>query len=85
MYKRTQAKRTYKASLFEMIFSKRKELLALYNAINNSNYTNPNELIVKTLENAIYLGIKNDVSFLIDNKLCLFEHQSTFNPNMRAT
>ena len=34
------------------------------------------------MENAIYLGMKNDVSCLIDMRIQLYEHQSTVNPNM---
>ena len=36
----------------------------------------------KTLENAVYMNMKNDVAFLLDNRLSLYEHQSTWNPNM---
>ena len=74
--------RNYKDSLFRMIFSDENELLALYNAMNGSHYTDPKLLVIKTLDNAIYLNIKNDVSFLIDNRLNLYEHQSTYNPNI---
>ena len=35
-----------------------------------------------TLENAVYMNMKNDVAFLLDNRLSLYEHQSTWNPNM---
>ena len=34
------------------------------------------------MENAIYMGIKNDLAFIIDTNLYLYEHQSTYNPNM---
>ena len=74
--------RNYKDSLFRMIFSDENELLALYNAMNGSHYTDPKLLVIKTLDNAIYLNIKNDVSFLIDNRLNLYEHQATYNPNI---
>lgn len=56
--------------------------LALYNAINDTNYANPNDIQFNTIEDAIYLGMKNDVSFIIMNELSLWEHQSTFNPNL---
>ena len=74
--------RTYKSRMFEMIFSDKKELLELYNAINGTNYTNPDDLVVNTLENAIYMAMHNDVSFLIDKRLNLYEHQSTYSPNL---
>lgn len=74
--------RKYKDRVFRMLFNNKQELMVLYNAINNTNYDNPEELQITTLENAIYLGMKNDVSFLIDSRLQLYEHQSTWNPNL---
>ena len=72
----------YKDRVFRMLFNNKQELMDLYNAINNTTYDNPEELQITTLENAIYLGMKNDVSFLIDSRLQLYEHQSTWNPNL---
>lgn len=74
--------RTYKDSLFRMIFREKKELLSLYNAINQSDYQNPDELEVNVLEDVIYMGMKNDVSFIIGDYMNLYEAQSTWNPNM---
>lgn len=76
------ANRQYKARLFEMIFSQKKELLELYNAVSGSDYTDPDKLEINTLENAIYMAMHNDLSFVIDSQLSLYEHQSTFNPNI---
>ena len=72
----------HKDRLFCAIFRGKKELLSLYNAINETAYTDENALIVNTLDNAIYMTMKNDVSFLIYGVLNLYEHQSTWNPNM---
>ena len=55
--------RNYKSSIFTMLFSGRKELLELYNAISGKEYKDPSLLEVNTLENAIYMAIKNDLSF----------------------
>ena len=74
--------REYKDSVFRMLYREKKNLLQLYNALNGTSHTDPEELIVTTLENAIYLGMKNDVSFLLDDRITLYEHQSTWNPNM---
>jgi len=74
--------RNYKDSVFRMLFSEKKRLLSLYNALNGTDYTDPEELEINTLENAIYLGRKNDISFIIQSQLYLYEHQSTMNPNM---
>ena len=80
--KNTNVRRDYKARLFEMIFREKEELLGLYNAVNGTNYSNPEELEINTLENAIYLSMHNDVSFIVDSRLSLYEHQSTYSPNL---
>ena len=74
--------RTFKSTLFIMLFEDRKNLLELYNAITGKHYADPELLEINTLENAIYMSMKNDVSFLIDGRLSLYEHQSTKNPNL---
>ena len=74
--------RAYKDRIFRMIFKEKRALLALYNAMNGSDYHDPSKLQIITLENAIYIGMKNDLAFVIDTNLFLYEHQSTYNPNM---
>ena len=74
--------RNYKDTLFRFIFNDKQKLLGLYNALNRSNYTDTTQLTINTLENAVYLNIKNDISFVFQFDLYLFEHQSTFCPNM---
>lgn len=76
------ANREYKSTVFSLLFKDKKLLLGLYNALNGSSYTNPEELELVTLENAIYMSMKNDLAFILDCKLTLYEHQSTPNPNM---
>lgn len=73
---------TYKDRVFRMLFSDKKRLLELYNALNGTDYENPEELTVNTLENAIYINMRNDVSFVIDSSMSLYEHQSSYCPNM---
>ena len=65
-----------------MIFEDKKKLLELYNAISGKHYEDPELLEINTLENAIYMSMKNDLSFLIDARLSLYEHQSTYSPNL---
>ena len=75
----------YKDRLFNFIFGKeenREWTLSLYNAMNGSHYTDASKIEFNTLENVLYMGMKNDTSFLISDKLSVYEHQSTFNPNM---
>ena len=76
------ANRLYKDRLYKMIFNDKKELLNLYNAINGTHYDDPALLTITTLENAIYMGMKNDLAFIINTNLFLYEHQSTYNPNI---
>ena len=79
---RSYTTREYKDRLFKFVFKDREKLLSLYNALNGSHYTNPEEIEITTLEDVIYCNMKNDVSFIIDDRLSLFEHQSSYNPNM---
>lgn len=80
--KSVKGNRTYKDTVFRMLFREKKELLSLYNAMNGSDYSNPEELQIVTLENAVYMNMKNDLAFLADFHLYLYEHQSTVNSNM---
>ena len=75
-------RRDYKDTLFRLLFRDRNRLLSLYNAVNGTSYNSPEDLTVVTLENAVYMNMKNDVAFLVDFHLNLYEHQSTWNPNM---
>ena len=79
--------REYRDRLFKAIFGRNTEeskkwRLELYNALNGSNYTDPDALEVNTIENVIYLTMRNDVSFLVDSQMTLYEQQSTYNPNL---
>lgn len=74
--------RNQKDTVFRMLYRDKKELLELYNALNGTAYQNTEALEIHTLENAIYMAVKNDVSFLLDAELNLYEHQASFNPNM---
>lgn len=76
------ARRDYKDTLFRLLFQDRDRLLSLYNAVKGTSYASSEELTVVTLENAVYMNMKNDVAFLVDFQLNLYEHQSTWNPNM---
>ena len=45
------SKRKYKDTVFRILFSDRKNLLSLYNAVNGSNYEDSDVLEIVTLEN----------------------------------
>lgn len=74
--------RTQKDRMFRMLFTEKRELLSLYNAVNDTDYTKEEDLQITTLENALYMTVKNDVSCILDMHLELYEHQSTINPNI---
>lgn len=77
--------RENKDRLFKFIFGNEKckeWTLALYNAINHSNYNAACAIELNTIDNALYVGMHNDVSFIVENTMNLYEHQSSYNPNM---
>ena len=78
----TEKQRNYKDTVYRMLFKEPENALSLYNSLNGTNYTDTSMLEFNTLENAIYMSMKNDISFLIMNQMHLYEHQSTFTPNM---
>ena len=80
-----EVKKEYKDRLFNFIFGREENkawTLSLYNAVNGSSYTNPDDIQINTIREVLYLGMHNDVSFLISGDLNLYEQQSTYNPNM---
>ena len=74
----TAVQRSYKNSLFR----EKTELLSLYNALNGKDYVNPEALTITTIEDVLYMGLKNDISFLIEDVMNLYEGQSSWNPSM---
>ena len=72
----------FKDNVFCMLYRDKKNLLELYNALNNSAYTNVDDLQVTTLNGGSYMKYKNDASFLLCMSLYMFEQQSSKNPNM---
>ena len=83
----TAHNREYRDRLFKAIFGRdndqsKRWRLELYNALNDTSYSDPNALEVNTIENVIYMTMKNDISFLVDSQMTLYEQQSTYNPNM---
>ncbi len=79
---RQPANQKHKDRLFRFAFQDKKDLLDLYNAINGTDYSDPEELKITTLEDALFLGVKNDLSFIVGMVLNLYEHQSTKCQNM---
>ena len=83
MVKKKNVNRKYKDTIFRMLFGNdRNELLKLYNAVNDSDYRNPDDLTINTLEEALFVSMRNDVSFVFQDDLNLYEHQSSLCPNL---
>ena len=80
--KELREQKNYKDTVFRMLFSKRQRALDLYNGVNDTDYKDETLLHFNTLENAIYMNVHNDLSFLIANQVNLYEHQSTLPANM---
>ena len=74
--------REYKSDVFSMLLEDKENALLLYNALNDSDYSNPDDVEICTLEKGISLTVRNDASFVIDSSLNIYEHQSTVCPNM---
>ena len=74
--------RNNKDRFFKRVFSEKEALLSLYNAINDTDYTDPDLIEINTIEDFIFMTMKNDLSFVLANVLNLYEQQSTVNPNM---
>ncbi len=75
-------KRNQRDRVFRMLYKDKERFLELYNAMNGTSYENADDLQVITLENAVYISMKNDVSYLVYTQLPIYEHQSTINLNI---
>ena len=81
----TGTNREYKDRLFSFLFGREENkawTLSLYNAINGTDYDDPDLITITTIREALYMGMHNDVSFLLAEMMSLYEQQSSFNPNM---
>jgi hypothetical protein len=75
--------RNYKDSVFTLFFSEESALRDLYSAVSGVNVPRDIPLVINTLEDALFMGQINDISFTIGDRLVvLIEHQSSVNPNM---
>ena len=62
--KQSAANKKYKDTVFRKLFHQKKELLELYNALNDSDYSEEEELQIVTLDNCLYLSMRNDLAFI---------------------
>ena len=81
--KKRKVHRQVKDRLFRFLFEKdRESLLQLYNALNGTDYKDISQLRVVTIDRAVYVVVKSDLALVMAGVLDLYEHQSTYNPNM---
>ncbi|MCI8631171.1 MAG: hypothetical protein HFG67_02715 [Firmicutes bacterium] len=70
--------REYKDSIFRLLFNDEKKLRHLYNDLKGTNYDSDVPVVIQTLKDAVFIDIKDDIAFTIDNKfVVLIEEQST--------
>ncbi len=74
--------REYKSDLFSMLLQEKKYALEVYNALNGSDYSDPEEIEIITTEHGVSLSIRNDASFVINWNSNYYEHQSTYSQNV---
>ena len=77
--------RGYKDRLFRFRFGLEEykdDVLSVYNALNGTAYDNASDITITTIDDVIYIKMKNDVSLLLDGNLSIWEQQSSINPNM---
>ena len=75
----------HKDRLFCFLFGREENkrwTLSLYNAVNHSFHKDPDSIQIKTMEDILYMWMKNDVSFIITDIMSIYEQQATYNPNM---
>ena len=85
MIRMAQIQREYKDRFFNYMFGSEENkawTLSLYNAINGTAYTDPDDVQINTIREVLYLGMHNDTSFLLTDDMNLYEQQSSYNPNM---
>ena len=74
--------RNHKDRLFCDIFSIKENALSLFNATNDTDYTDADALEVYTLKEVVYIGMHNDLAMCVHGFMDLFEQQSTKSANM---
>ena len=74
--------REYKSDVFSMLMEDKANALQVYNALNGSSYDDPEQVEIVSLERGISLSIRNDAAFIVDASINIYEHQSSYNPNM---
>ena len=83
--------REYKSRLFNFLFGREENkqwTLPLYKAIHGTSHSDPSCITINTIEDVVYMGMKNDLSILASETVSfyesieLYEQQSSYSPNM---
>ena len=74
--------REYKSDVFSMLMEDREYALQVYNALNGSSYDDPDQVEIIRLDSGISLSVRNDAAFIVGTDINIYEHQSSYNPNM---
>ena len=67
--------REYKSRLFCFLFGREENkhwTLSLYNAIHGTSYHNLSSITINTIEDVVYMGMKNDLSILVSETVSLY-------------
>ena len=74
--------REYKSDVFSMLMEDKRYALEVYNALNGSDFSEPEQVEMVRLDKGVSLSVRNDAAFIIDMNISFYEHQSTYNPNI---
>ena len=74
--------REYKSDVFSMLMEDKRYALEVYNALNGSDFSDPEQVEMVRLDKGVSLSVRNDAAFIIDMNISFYEHQSTYNPNI---
>ena len=81
--KKHSTNRNFKNGVFQLLFNDKERLLELFNALEGTDYTDPEAVTIQTLSAALYNNLINDLAFSVaEQYIVLTEHQATANENM---
>ena len=82
---KAKVNREFKDGMFRTLFNDKEKMLELYNAVSDEPMGKEavDEIEALTIETPLYIGSRNDLAFLIDDKSMFFcEQQSTKSGNI---
>lgn len=76
-----RTERHFKTDVFSMLMENKENALEVYNALNDSNYSDAEQIDVIALEKGVSILRKDDTSFIVDMDLNIYEHQPSYCEN----